>query len=226
MRMPSENRVCAICAVGGPAFLLIGTFLHPMGADPNDPIAAFTEYAQDRFWVASHLVQLLGIGLIVVSLLFFVRQLEASGQANIGRVAAAGAVVSLALAAVLQAVDGIALKNMVDAWAAAPEAQKQDIFYAAFAVRQVEIGLASLFSLSLGLTIGLCGAAVIPDSDYPKWFGVLALAGGASTLVAGLVMAYAGFSELAMTIGMPANLLLVGWILSLAGLMWRRDTAA
>ena len=72
----------------------------------------------------------------------------------------------------------------------------------------------------------MCGAAVIPDSDYPKWFGVLALAGGASTLVAGLVMAYAGFSELAMTIGMPANLLLVGWILSLAGLMWRRDTAA
>ena len=47
----------------------------------------------------------------------------------------------------LKAVDGVALKVMVDAWAVAPAAQKEAAFYAAFAVRQVEIGLASVLSL-------------------------------------------------------------------------------
>ncbi len=40
-------------------------------------------------------------------------------------------------------------------------------------------------------------------------------------MVAGVVMAYTGFSGLAMAINMPANLLLLLWMLALAGFMWR-----
>ena len=35
-----------------------------MGADPNDPIAAFSEYAADTWWVARHLTQLAGVTVI------------------------------------------------------------------------------------------------------------------------------------------------------------------
>ena len=34
-----------------------------MDADPNIPIAAFTEYAADHHWVASHLTELFGVRL-------------------------------------------------------------------------------------------------------------------------------------------------------------------
>ena len=205
--------------------LCIGTFLHPMGADPNDPVAAFAEYAADRLWVTSHLVQLVGVAAMVAALLFLTVQLEANGPSGVLWIATAGAVVSLALAAALQAVDGIALKSMVDAWAAAPESEKQGLFQAAFAVRQIEIGLASMLSLSLGLTMTLYGIALLGDETYPKWFAGVAIAGGVPTMVAGIVMAYTGFSGLAMAINMPANLLLLLWMLALAGFMWRRGEA-
>src|SRR5262249_53945021 len=130
---------------------------------------------------------------------------------------------SLAVAVALQAVDGIALKRMVDAWALAPTAQKDVAFYAAFAVRQIEIGLASLFSLLVGLTATMYGVALLIDNRYPQWMAGLAIVGGAPTMVAGVMMAYTGFSGLAMAINMPANFLLLVWMCLLGVFLWRRD---
>src|SRR5215510_14454881 len=147
----SEGKTGATCAITGSVLLLIGTYLHPSQADPNDAVAAFSEYAADRMWVASHLTQLAGVMLMTAALLFLARQLEAASGTGWARLAAGGAIASLAVAAALQAVDGVALKVMVDAWSAAPAAQKEGAFHAAFAVRQVEVGLASMLSLLSGL---------------------------------------------------------------------------
>ncbi len=205
--------------------LFTGAYLHPMGADPNDPVVAFAEYAADRLWVASHLMELAGVAAMVAALLFLAEHLE-TRTSSVTRIATAGAIASLALAAALQAVDGIALKNMVDAWAAAPASQKEGIFHAAFAVRQIEIGLASMLSLAWGLTATMYGVALLGDERYPKWFAGVAIVGGVPTMVAGVVMAYTGFSGLAMAINMPANLLLLLWMLALGGFMWRGGGAA
>ena len=53
--MPGHNnyRIGAVAAIAGALTLFVGTFLHPMNADPNDPLAAFTEYAADHHWIAS-----------------------------------------------------------------------------------------------------------------------------------------------------------------------------
>jgi len=138
------------------------------------------------------------------------------------RIAGGGAIASLAVATALQAVDGIALKAMVDAWAAAPPAQKEIAFHAAFAVRQVEVGLASTLSLLLGLTVSIYAIALLDDHTYPKWVGGLAIVGGVPTTVAGVVMAYTGFSGPAMAINMPASSVLLVWMLILGVFMWRR----
>jgi uncharacterized membrane protein (DUF2068 family) len=131
-------------------------------------------------------------------------------------------VASLALAAALQAVDGVALKRMVDAWAAAPAEHERAAFHAAFAVRQIEIGLASMLSLLLGVTAVLYGVVLLVDRTYPRWLGGLAIAGGLPTAVAGVAIAYTGFSDLAMSINMPANVVLLLWMLLLGRCMWRR----
>ena len=159
---------------------------------------------------------------MVVALLFLAQQLEAGSDTGWARIAAGGAIASLAITTALQAVDGIALKRMVDAWAAAPAAQKEGAFLAAVAVRQVEIGLASTLSLLFGLTVSVYGIALLGDRTYPKWVGGLAMVGGVPTMVAGVVMAYAGFSGLTMAITMPASGILLVWILTLGVCMWRR----
>ena len=222
MRSRTESRVAAICAIAGSVLLFAGTSLHPMGADPNEAVAAFTEYAADHGWIATHLMQLAGVALMLAALSFLTQELEAGPGRSAARIAAGGAIASLALAAALQAVDGIALKSMVDAWARAPAAEKETALRAAFAVRQIEIGLASMSSLSFGLTATISGVALLADQTYPKWFAVLAILGGGPTAIAGVVMAYTGFSGLTMAINMPANLVLLLWMLALGGLLWRR----
>src|SRR5436190_15255533 len=119
------SRIGATCAITGSVLLFVGTYLHPMGADPNQTVAAFTEYAADRLWVASHLTQLAGVALMVAALLLLARRLESANGTGWSRLAAGGAIASLAVATALQAVDGIALKALVDSWAVAPATQKE-----------------------------------------------------------------------------------------------------
>jgi hypothetical protein len=102
---------------------------------------------------------------------------------------------ALALAAVLQAVDGIALKAMVDRWAQAGPAQKQSAFEAAFAVRQIEIGLASYTALLFAAAIVLFGIAFVASARFPVWLGWLAIAGGIGVALGGVLTAFTGFSD-------------------------------
>src|SRR4051794_14930811 len=151
----TEDRVGAVCAFAGSVLLGVGTSMHPMQADPNDAAAAFAEYAADQNWITGHLLQFVGAALLLGFMLVLSRQVRASS--GLRQVATGGAIASLAVAAVLQVVDGIALKAMVDAWGAASAAEKPAAFSAAFAVRQIEIGLASLLSILFGATCALFG---------------------------------------------------------------------
>ena len=217
-------RGASVAAIGGALLLFGGTILHPSGADPNDAVAAFSEYADAQWWIASHLTQLLGLALMVCALIQLSRLLASGSAKGLPWIGAAGAIASLAVAGAVQAVDGIALKMMVDAWAAAAEPDKTTLFYATYGVRQIEVGLASVTSLLFGLTMCVYGVAVISDHRLPKWLGWLPIIGGIPTAIAGVVIAYTGFSGLAMSINMPANSLLLIWILALGVLFWRRDT--
>ena len=97
------------------------------------------------------------------------------------------------------------------------------LFYATYGVRQIEVGLASIMSLLFGLTICVYGVALISDRNFVTWLGWLAIIGGIPTAIGGVVIAYTGFSGLAMSINMPASLLLVIWIIALGVVFWRRD---
>lgn len=216
------HRGAAVSAIAGAVLLITGTVLHPSNADPDDPRAAFAEYAADRLWVASHLLQLFGLLLIVFALIFLARLIGGGSGANLARLGSAMARASLAVAAVLQAVDGIALKKVVDAWAAAGDAEKEILFQSAFAVRQVEVGLAAILSLFFGIAAVLYGAAVTLDRQLPAWLGWTAFLGGIPTFGAGVAFAYTGFSGPAMTASMSGSVLLIIWVIMLGVWMWRR----
>src|SRR5436190_5455157 len=141
-------RVGAVAAMGGALTLFIATLLHPMTADPNDPPAAFAEYAADRLWVASHLGQFLGVAALGVALVALAGTMEAGTPSAWARIGVVGTAASVATAAALQAVDGVALKMMVNRWMQASGEARARAFEGAFAVRQIEIGLASLLTCS------------------------------------------------------------------------------
>jgi hypothetical protein len=85
----------------------------------------------------------------------------------VGFFGAISAGVTLALAGVLYAVDGVANKKAVDAWASAPAAEKATRFATAEALRWLETGTASYQNLMFGLAlvlfaIGSCGRQESP----------------------------------------------------------------
>jgi Domain of unknown function (DUF4386) len=206
--------------------LFIATLLHPLSADPNNPVAAFSEYAADRLWVGSHLGQFFGIGLLGVALLALADTIRDNRGEAWARLGAWGTAASVAATAALQAVDGVALKRMVDRWARASGEAQARVFESAFAVRQIEIGLASLTSILFGCSISALSIGVLRSGRFPAWFGWLGLIGGLGTALTGIVQAYCGFSPLAMSIGMPANSLLLLWALAAGTFLWRRGATA
>ena len=130
------------------------------------------------------------------------------------------------MAAALQAVDGVALKAAVDAWAAAPAAEKPAAFSAAFAVRQIEIGLASLLSILFGATAALYGLLLYGDGRYPPGSAALLWRAASASPPAGSPSPMAVSRATAMNIQMPASLMLLAWITAVAAILWRRERAA
>jgi hypothetical protein len=214
------SRIGATAAIGGTVLLFVATLLHPMSADPNDSAAAFVEYAADRLWVASHLGQFMGIALLCVALIALSDAMEPGLPAVWARVGVVGTAASLAVAAALQAADGVALKVMVNRWMQASGEDRVRAFEGAFAMRQIEIGMASLLSVLFGLTIITFGVSMSFSRRFPKWLARLGLLGGLGTLAAGVVQAYTGFSELAMMVGMPANTILLVWAIVVGAHLW------
>ena len=79
-----------------------------------------------------------------------------------------------------------------------------------------------MVNLLFGLTVNVYGVALLVDPTYPKWLGGLAIVGGLPTMIAGVLIAYTGFSGLTMAINMPASFLLLAWMLTVGVFMWRR----
>ena len=186
-------RLGAAAAVVGAVLLMVSTALHPLDSDPGDPPAAFAEYAADARYVWTHLGQFAGFLGLGTGLVAFAATFEPGRAAAWARIGAAGAVASMAVAAALQAVDGVALKATVDRWAAASGEARSLAYEAAHALRQIEIGLAAFVSVLSGLTLIAFGLASLRSTRYPAWLGAIGLLDGLGMAAAGAAQAATGF---------------------------------
>jgi hypothetical protein len=214
-------RLGAVAAVIGPIVVFVTTLLHPMSADPNEPLAAFAEYAADPLWVASHLGQFIGFSITAVAFIGLAAAMEDGPPAAWGRVGLVGSAASLALAGALQAVDGVALRSMVLRWMQLSHGARERAFEGALAVRQIEIGLASLLSVLMGFTVVVFAIAMIRGRRFPRWLGYFGFIGGFGNVSAGFAAAYTGFSPLEMMISMPATVLVGLWVIVIGVFLWK-----
>jgi len=208
--------------IGELLYLLAGIF-HPAQAAANDHHAAFTEYANSVHWTTIHLGQFASMMVIIAGLLvlFFALNVHVGGPGWVNRFGAVAAVVALALYSVLQAVDGVALKQAVDAWVRAPDAEKLARFASAEAIRWLEWAVRSYHSFMLGLTFILFATVIIWTARTPRLIGYLMGLTGLAYIMQGFVLSAEGFSANNATPTLIAYLFWLVWSIWLLIVAWR-----
>jgi hypothetical protein len=125
-------RIGSIAFIAGVVIVVISTMLHPSREDPANHPLVFIEYANSSSWVAIHIGQFVG-GIMVFAGGFGVLhsllvRSESSTTSALSWIGFAVAIMTASAIAILQAVDGIALKMAVDSWASAPAGEKTSSF--------------------------------------------------------------------------------------------------
>jgi hypothetical protein len=204
------------------ALLLVGFIVnaiqrmiwHPTGEE-DDHEAIFTEYADSDAWEATHLAEFVLVLVAFAGLLVLCRALRPETP-SLALLAAGAIIVTSATWAALQAVDGVTLKQAVDAWAAASGTEEATRFADAETARWIEWGLQSYFRVLLGVAFLLLGAAAVVSRLVPSWLGVLLVVGGLLSIAVGFSVAYAGLeSGFQDAVGIALQLVVLVFIVGL-----------
>jgi hypothetical protein len=202
---------------------IAATAIHPHRENVMDNPAVFTEYAHSTSWIAIHFAQWFGALLLFAGLLgvyYAIRERSGPG-AVLARLGLAATAQAAAAITALQAVDGVALKWAVDAWAAAPAEEKTALYAAAEALRWTEYAFQSYSNILIGLALALFGLAIARARRYPRWLGWTAIGAAAAWISHGVMVAYVGlFDSIPRLVGMA---LLGVFAIGIAPRMWRTN---
>jgi hypothetical protein len=189
--------------VAGLVLNAVSTAFHPGGAEDNHEVI-FAQYANSDPWIAVHLGQFVGVLLTLGGLLVLCRAMRAADQALLPYLASAATVATAAIWAVLQGLDGVGLKQAVDAWQGASGTEEAMRLAGAEVIRWLEWGFQSYFRLLLGLALLLVGAGILVSRLLASWLGWAAVLAGVISVVFGVDVGYSGLaSGLQDATGMP-----------------------
>jgi hypothetical protein len=166
---------------------------HPAGEEDVHE-AIFAEYAASDSWEWVHLGQFVGVLLTLGGLIVLHQALRPRAPV-LSAFAAGLTVATAAVWAVLQAVDGVTLKQAVDAWVAADGPDKAVRFADAETVRWTEWGAQSYFRVLLGATLLLFGAAILAARILAAWTGWIAILAGILSIALGVDVSYSGLDS-------------------------------
>jgi hypothetical protein len=160
------------------------------------------------------------LGLLVLS---FALNVRSGALGWVGRFAAALAAIAIALYGALQAVDGVALKHTVVAWANAPKAEKATRFASAETVRWLEWGTNGYQLFVFALTLILLAIVIVGTARVPRAIGFLMGLAAIPMLVQSWVVMTEGFAVplLAGTLSTVALPLMLAWSIWLLIYAWR-----
>ena len=225
-------RMGSVAFLAGIVIIIVSTLFHASSEDLMDNPVVFAVYAESDAWIAAHIGQFAGVMLVFAG--GFVALFRLLVKSESGTTASALAWFGLAVAiitastyAILQAVDGIALKIAVDTWYAIPpiadsEEEKAIAFRVAEGIRWTEIGINSYFRILQG-TVGIIfGVAIAKSALLSRWIGVVGIFAGAATILAGVIVAYVGFSSVRAPIVDASTVISFAWLVILGIFMWRK----
>ena len=205
-------RMSATLLLVGQLLYIVITQLHAGGEANNHP-AIFAAYARSGIWTTVHVGQFTATAILLAGLLALSSSLDGTARWA-ARFSAAAAAVALALYGVVMAVDGVALKQAVNAWASAPDAEKPARFASAEAIRWIEWGARSYQNFALGLALLLLAAAVGRTAGLSRPVAYLMGLSGLTYLAQGWVAGTDGFTRT------HDMLIVLAWVLNLAWMIW------
>jgi hypothetical protein len=213
-------RLSAWLLLAGQVLYVAITLFHA-GGPANDHQVIFAAYAASASWTAVHVAQFLCMSILLAGFLtlFFAMDTPPGAASWSSRVGAAMALVSLALYGAVLAVDGVALKQAVNAWASAPEAEKAARFASAETMRWLEWGMRSYENFALGLTLLLFAATLLRSAWAPRLLALLMALSGLAYFAQGWTAGSEGFSpahEIAIISSEVLNAAWMIWLLILA----------
>jgi hypothetical protein len=187
--------------------VVVTVLFHPGGnEDVHEDI--FARYAASAAWEWVHFAQFVGVlaslgGLIVLHHVLRPR------APRLSAFAAGMTVATAAVWAALQAVDGVTLKQAVDAWVAATGPERAVRLGDAEVVRWTEWGLQSYFRLTLGAALLLFGATILTTRALAAWIGWVAVLAGLVSVAVGVDVAYSGLESAFQEVAGPAFLVVM-----------------
>jgi hypothetical protein len=224
----NSARLAAVLLLAGVVVTAIAGFLHVEGADANDHQSIFAIYAASQSWTAVHLGQFIGMVIIIFGLvaLFFALDVRSGVGVWLNRFALLSAGAALALYGVLQAVDGVGLKQAVNAWASADNGDKAARFAAAETVRWLEWAVRSYQSFVFGLALILFGAVIAATGRVSRPIGYLMALSGICYIAQGWIIGSSGFASALQIPTLLGIGLILAWTVWLLIAALRMKTAA
>jgi hypothetical protein len=214
-------RLSATLLLVGQILYVLVTLLHT-GGEANNHAAIFAAYAGSGVWTAVHVAQFVCMTTMLGGLLalFSVLDVQSGTGRLVARLGAASTTATLALYGVVLAVDGVGLKQTVNAWANAPEAEKAARFASAETMRWLEWGTRSYENFTLGLAV-LLAAAVVGRALVLRPIAYLMGLAALTYLVQGWLAGVEGFSPTHTVAIVAAEVLNAVWMTWLLVVAWR-----
>jgi hypothetical protein len=178
-------RMGSVAFIAGIVVVLVSTLFHASIEDLKNHPVLFAVYAQSDPWIAAHISEFAGVLLIFAGGFVALHRLLARSESGTTASALAwlGFAVTIVTAstfAILQAIDGIALKRVVDTWYAAPADSEEKLvaFRLAEGIRWTEIGINSMFRILQGTVGVIFGLAIAASAILSRWIGAVGVFAG------------------------------------------------
>lgn len=219
-------RIGSAAGIVGALLGMVGNLIHP-ATPTDDPEGVARTIADSELWVADHLAIVLGLILMLGGLVAIAHSIQGGLPGALARLGSVAAVAGITVGLILVTLDGLAAKQIAEAWATAPPEEQAAALRLVLAEETINFALAALFNiLFAGVTFILYGLAVAWSRVYPRWLGWVVVVAGLGSVVAGLVQAYAGESTTVtrvLTIIFPTVITL--WLLQMGLLLFRKAPA-
>jgi hypothetical protein len=214
-----------VAGIVGALLAMVGNLVHP-ATPTDDPQGVARTIAGSQLWVADHLAIVVGLILMLAALVAIADPIKDGLPGALARLGSVAAVAGITVGLVLVTLDGLAAKQIAEAWATAPPDEQAAALRLVLAEETINFALAALFNiLFAGVTFILYGLAVAWSRVYPRWLGWVVVVAGIGSVVAGLVQAYAGESTTVtrvLTIIFPTVITL--WLAGMSTLLLKAPT--
>ncbi|MGH8913702.1 MAG: DUF4386 family protein [Acidimicrobiia bacterium] len=216
-------RTGSMAAILGSILSGVGNGVHPV-TPRDEPEGVARVIADSDAWTLIHVIILVGIVLMLIGIVAFRHSIEGGRAEALARLGAVTGTIGATIGLITIVLDGVAAKQLADAWAAAPEADKSATLGLVSTNETINFALAGLFNMMFaGVPFTFLGLAVAQSGAFPRWFGWIGALAGVGSIGAGIFQMFTGkptVASLVLTIIGPT--VIVIWTLMMGVMVGRR----